>query len=109
VHNPQNTVGNVVNCTKEYITRRNQHQIFFGTLEAQVAADRPVRLVDTFLAALNAKITNAACKALYDRPWKKETLFPFATTACANICGGKVRCAVQGGLFQKNWVKSLVF
>ena len=37
-----------------------------------------------YRAALNTKKTNAACKALYDRPWKKGStkkgpLLPFAT------------------------------
>jgi hypothetical protein len=53
------------------------------------------------LTALNGTKTNAACKALYDRPWKKEALLPFATTARANICGGKVWFAVPRRLFRK--------
>jgi hypothetical protein len=53
------------------------------------------------LTALNGTKTNAACKALYDRPWKKEALLPFATTAQTGICGGKVRCAVPRRLFRK--------
>jgi hypothetical protein len=109
VYNPQNAVGNVVNCTKQFITHTNRHQIFFGTLEEQVGTDNPVLLVDVFLAALNAKKTNATRKALYGRPWKKEGLLPFATTARANLCGGKVTCAVPRRLFQKNGVRGWFF
>jgi hypothetical protein len=57
-----------------------------------------------YMAALNAKKTNAACKALYDRPLKKGRtkkgpLLPFATVARACICRGKVRCTVPRRLF----------
>jgi hypothetical protein len=62
----------------QFITRTNRHQIYFCTLEAQLAADNTVRLADAFLAAPNAKKTNAACKALYDRPRKKGLSLPFA-------------------------------
>jgi hypothetical protein len=121
VYNPQNAAGNAVNYTMQYITSTNPHQMVLGTLEKQVAADKPVQVVDAFvdklklqklgfantvyktagrvriskiggkqlrhilyMAALNAKKTNAACKALYDRPWKKGRtknwpLLPFAT------------------------------
>jgi hypothetical protein len=55
--------------TMQFITRTNRHQTLVGTLEAQVAAEYPVGLVDSFVAALNAK--NPTCKALYERPWRK--------------------------------------
>ena len=58
-----------------------------------------------YMAALNAKKTNAARKALYNRPWKKGPLLPFATVARARICRGKVRCAVPRRLFQKTGLK----
>jgi hypothetical protein len=80
VHNPQNAVRYVVNYTKQFIARTNRHQTYFSTLEDQAAPDNTVRLADAFLTALNAKKTKAACKALYDRPWKQELLFPFATS-----------------------------
>jgi len=79
VYNPQNAVENAVNYTMPFITRTNRHQTYFGTLEEQMAPDNTVRLVDALLAALNAKKTKAACKALYERPWKKGPLLPFAT------------------------------
>jgi hypothetical protein len=95
VYNPQNAAGNVANYTMQCITRTNRHQSYFGTLEAQVAADNAGRVRISkigrkqlrhilYTAALNAKKTNAACKALCDRPWKKGRtknwpLSPFAT------------------------------
>jgi hypothetical protein len=54
--------------TIQFVTRTNRRQTYFGTLLEQVAADNKVRLVDALLAALNAKKTYAACKALYDLP-----------------------------------------
>jgi hypothetical protein len=81
----------------------------FSTLDEQVTVDNTVRLADAFLTALNAKKTNAASNALYDRPWTQEPLLPFATVARAPVCGGKVRCAAPTRLFQKKWLKSLVF
>jgi len=67
-----------------------------------------------YRAAPNAKKINAACKALYDRPWKKGStknwpLLPFATNCSARICRGKVRCAVPRRLLQKTGLKVWFF
>ena len=60
-----------------------------------------------FLAELNVKKTNAVCRALYHHPWKRDGLMPFETTARANICGDKVRCAVSRRLFQNTGWRAL--
>jgi hypothetical protein len=52
------------------------------------------------MAALNAKKTNAAWEARYNRLAEKEPLLPFATTARDSMCAGKGRCAVPGRLLQ---------
>jgi len=98
VHNQQNAVGTVVNYNMQFITGRNRHQMVFSTLDEQVTVDIPVRLMDALLAALNAKNTNAACKALYDRrgkgeEQKRDHYCRLLQVACARICGGKVWCA----------------
>lgn len=33
----------------QFITGNNRHQTFFSTLEEQIAADNPVRLIDAFI------------------------------------------------------------
>ncbi len=33
----------------QFITGNNRHQTFFITLEEQIAADNPVRLIDAFI------------------------------------------------------------
>ena len=37
----------------QFITGNNRHQSYFSTLEDQVAADNPVRLIDAFIDKLN--------------------------------------------------------
>jgi len=37
----------------QFITGNNRHQTYFSTLEAQVAADNPVRLIDAFIDKLD--------------------------------------------------------
>ena len=37
----------------QFITGNNRHQTFFSTLEQQVAADNPVRLIDAFIDKLD--------------------------------------------------------
>ena len=37
----------------QFITGNNRHQTFFSTLEEQVAADNPARLIDAFIDKLD--------------------------------------------------------
>ena len=37
----------------QFIKGNNRHQTFFGTIEEQVAADNPVRLIDAFIDKLD--------------------------------------------------------
>jgi hypothetical protein len=46
----------------QFTTATNWQQTFFRTLEAQVAAEYPVRLGDSFMAALKAKKTTPPAK-----------------------------------------------
>jgi transposase len=43
---------NALHYTMQFITGSNRHQTFFSTLEDQVAADNPVRLIDAFVDKL---------------------------------------------------------
>ena len=36
----------------KFILGNNRHQTYFSTLEEQVAADNPVRLIDAFIKAI---------------------------------------------------------
>jgi hypothetical protein len=71
-------VGNFVNYIMRFIACTNRHQTCFDTLKAPVAAEYPVGLVDSFLAALNAKkltppakrFTNGPCKKAHQCRWR---------------------------------------
>ena len=71
----------------QFIARTNRHQAFFDTLEAYVAAEDPMRLVDAiFVAALIAKkrrLQSALRPAV-----EKGASMPLATTARGNSSGG---------------------
>ncbi len=43
----------VCNTGMQFITGNNRHQSYFSTLEDQVAADNPVRLMDAFIDKLD--------------------------------------------------------
>ena len=61
----------------QFITGDNRHQTFFSTLENQVAADNPVRLIDAFIDKLDlAKMvfTKTVHKSEGRRPYAPAVL-----------------------------------
>jgi len=54
VHNPKIQLA-TLNYSIHFILGRKRHQNCSGTLEAQVAADNPMLLVDAFVAAQECK------------------------------------------------------
>jgi hypothetical protein len=91
-----------------FIAGTNRHQTYFSTLEEQVATNNTVRLADAFLAALNAKKTNAACKALYDRLVEKGKNKKLAIIAVCNKLLKQVFAVVKSGvLYQDDYFKKL--
>ena len=60
----------------QFIQGNNRHQTFFSTLEDQVAADNPVRLIDAFIDKLNLQKLGFTKTA-----HKSEGLAPYGTVA----------------------------
>jgi hypothetical protein len=108
VHNPQNTVGNVANYSMQFIVGTNRHQSLSGTFDAMVAADNLVRLVDTFVAAGNAKIPNAARKVRYDRLLENPKNKKGTTIAVCNQLLAPIFAVEKSGVqYQHDYFKKL--
>ena len=62
----------------QFITGTNRHQTYFSTLEDQVTADNPVRLMDAFIDKLDLQklgFTNTAHKSEGRPPYEASVLF----------------------------------
>ena len=91
----------------QFITGRNRHQTYFGTLEAQVAANNTVRLVDALLAVLKAKNQHRPQSTLRPPVEKGKNKKGAIIAVCNKLLAPIFAVVTSGVLYQEDYFKKL--